>query len=309
VCARHKRTLFGEEETFMRKHHGFTLIELLVVIAIIAILAAILFPVFAAAREKARQTQCLSNLRNSATATLMYVQDYDEHFPMAIYGSVDRQGRPCGYSMVAAVEPYLKNKDVYRCPSEPNAINLDGGFRDVVVAWTGGECSGLQWVSYMFNYDLLPPGRTPLGSGSISQGTVSIASVPFSSETTMNLEADIAPFGTCPAMRRKPSDSTTTLPIPVRGRHNEMIQVNYVDGHAKAVKGRKYPGSDCAYVFPNRPYTGAGSTFATRTDLWCVGQGPYMRECGTSTPPPCRPYMEGIIDEDTLGKCYRYIRL
>ncbi|GIV07592.1 MAG: hypothetical protein KatS3mg017_0794 [Fimbriimonadales bacterium] len=62
---------------------GFTLIELLVVIAIIAILAAILFPVFAQAREKARQTQCLSQNKQIGVAAMMYVQDYDETFPLA----------------------------------------------------------------------------------------------------------------------------------------------------------------------------------------------------------------------------------
>ena len=67
------------------KHSGFTLIELLVVIAIIAILAAILFPVFATAREKARQTQCLSNLRQFAMATMMYTQDFDETLPLYSY--------------------------------------------------------------------------------------------------------------------------------------------------------------------------------------------------------------------------------
>src|SRR5215212_8524943 len=64
-----------------RETHGFTLIELLVVIAIIAILAAILFPVFAQAREKARQTSCTSNLKQLATGVMMYVQDHDEMFP------------------------------------------------------------------------------------------------------------------------------------------------------------------------------------------------------------------------------------
>src|SRR6478672_6965972 len=73
----------------MRRHDGFTLIELLVVIAIIAILAAILFPVFAQAREKARQTSCLSNQKQIGTGIMMYVQDYDEKYPLAYgkYGS------------------------------------------------------------------------------------------------------------------------------------------------------------------------------------------------------------------------------
>ena len=66
------------------KSRGFTLIELLVVIAIIAILAAILFPVFSQAREKARQSQCTSNQRNAAMGTMQYVQDYDEQF-MELY--------------------------------------------------------------------------------------------------------------------------------------------------------------------------------------------------------------------------------
>ena len=70
------------------KKRGFTLIELLVVIAIIAILAAILFPVFAQAREKARQTSCLSNLRQLGTGMMMYVQDYDDTYPSVWYTDV-----------------------------------------------------------------------------------------------------------------------------------------------------------------------------------------------------------------------------
>ncbi|MBC7289450.1 MAG: DUF1559 domain-containing protein, partial [Armatimonadetes bacterium] len=87
----------------MRK--GFTLIELLVVIAIIAILAAILFPVFARAREKARQASCMSNLKQLALAMLMYAQDYDENLPL----SLTAPGDWWNDTWKARISPYVKN--------------------------------------------------------------------------------------------------------------------------------------------------------------------------------------------------------
>ena len=96
------------------RKQGFTLIELLVVIAIIAILAAILFPVFARAREKARQASCTSNLKQIGLALQMYSSDYDGLLPLANqYPGTD--GPP---GLVDVLEPYTKNKQIFRCPSD-----------------------------------------------------------------------------------------------------------------------------------------------------------------------------------------------
>jgi prepilin-type N-terminal cleavage/methylation domain-containing protein/prepilin-type processing-associated H-X9-DG protein len=98
---------------------GFTLIELLVVIAIIAILAAILFPVFAQAREAARQTACRSNMKQIGTASMMYSQDYDEMYVAS--GDAVAVSNPIGSgytnSFVDKLHPYIKNGQVWRCPS------------------------------------------------------------------------------------------------------------------------------------------------------------------------------------------------
>jgi prepilin-type N-terminal cleavage/methylation domain-containing protein/prepilin-type processing-associated H-X9-DG protein len=93
---------------------AFTLIELLVVIAIIAILAAILFPVFAQAREKARQTTCLSNLKQLGTAAQMYAQDYEERLPGTELGEGEAE-----YFWGELLAPYTKSRDLLNCPSAP----------------------------------------------------------------------------------------------------------------------------------------------------------------------------------------------
>ncbi len=93
---------------------GFTLIELLVVIAIIAILAAILFPVFAKAREKARQASCLSNVKQIMLATLQYAQDYDERLPAGYYNNWNSVNP---YTPEIGIMPYAKNIQMFVCPS------------------------------------------------------------------------------------------------------------------------------------------------------------------------------------------------
>jgi prepilin-type N-terminal cleavage/methylation domain-containing protein/prepilin-type processing-associated H-X9-DG protein len=96
------------------KRRGFTLIELLVVIAIIAILAAILFPVFAQAREQSRATGCLSNLKQLSTGMMMYVQDYDELYPPSFTGS-----GPTGRRWADMFAAYARNNEIRNCPSQP----------------------------------------------------------------------------------------------------------------------------------------------------------------------------------------------
>ena len=113
------------------RRSAFTLIELLVVIAIIAILAAILFPVFAQARESARLSSCLSNMKQLGLSWNMYAQDYDEVYPLSrSVGYPDKMGDDCAARDFAtyglkltwkdATQPYIKNKQIYRCPSNPN---------------------------------------------------------------------------------------------------------------------------------------------------------------------------------------------
>jgi prepilin-type N-terminal cleavage/methylation domain-containing protein/prepilin-type processing-associated H-X9-DG protein len=96
---------------------GFTLIELLVVIAIIAILAAILFPAFARARENARRASCLSNLRQIGLGVMQYTQDYDEIYPMKRWSGTGNGALNDTYSWRRITFPYVKSSQIYTCPS------------------------------------------------------------------------------------------------------------------------------------------------------------------------------------------------
>jgi prepilin-type N-terminal cleavage/methylation domain-containing protein/prepilin-type processing-associated H-X9-DG protein len=125
---------------------GFTLIELLVVIAIIAILAAILFPVFAKAREAARKTACLNNMKQIGTSMMMYAQDYDETMPSGPFAASPAGiwGTPAfnayGWSYIfTLLDPYVKNTQVYGCPSATKnmvgpapQINVSYGYSEYI---------------------------------------------------------------------------------------------------------------------------------------------------------------------------------
>ncbi|MCS6775497.1 MAG: type II secretion system protein [Chloroherpetonaceae bacterium] len=117
----------------MGKRRGFTLIELLVVIAVIAILAAVLFPVFAQARAKARQAACANNTRQLATGLLLYVQDYDETLPPVAY-EIDVNGEEEEVLWSDLAAPYLKNEPVRRCPDDALARGNSYGLNELAFA-------------------------------------------------------------------------------------------------------------------------------------------------------------------------------
>ncbi|HEY3328567.1 MAG TPA: DUF1559 domain-containing protein [Capsulimonadaceae bacterium] len=126
----------------MRTNRGFTLIELLVVIAIISILAAILFPVFATARAKARQTGCASNLKQLGLAAIQYSQDYDEWLPV---GATCISTGCSGLGWAGNLYPYVKTQEVFVCP-EDATVPKPSSFNP---AWTFP--GGLKTLSYAYN--------------------------------------------------------------------------------------------------------------------------------------------------------------
>ena len=143
--SRDRAFLVGENRAFPTTQSAFTLIELLVVIAIIAILAAILFPVFAQARDKARQTSCLSNLKQMGTAMLMYSQDYDEGMMNHYYGVFDEDNTHApgsssvSYQWMDAIQPYAKSPDIFNCPSQGDDFlkpsEMTAGYSDKMTPW------------------------------------------------------------------------------------------------------------------------------------------------------------------------------
>jgi prepilin-type N-terminal cleavage/methylation domain-containing protein/prepilin-type processing-associated H-X9-DG protein len=242
----------------MLTRRAFTLIELLVVIAIISILATILFPVFAQAREKARATSCSSNLRQLATAVLMYTQDSDESFPL---------GTPNAWtgSWPVQVSPYVQSLAIFRCPDDSDMTqpSWTDGWAGVPISYTAngfidGDVDGkapipMKGVMTMaqdkispvnrsqasitkpsetilltekFNTDVLAAG----GWGNLSSfapGAITVGTPKWD-----GLAANEIPNGTLPATNKWPTGPDGSI----SAHHHGMANFAFCDGHVKTMR-------------------------------------------------------------------------
>jgi len=185
---------------------GFTLIELLVVIAIIAILAAILFPVFARAREKARQSSCLSNVKQITLGIMMYAQDYDEILPYASrFGTA---GTPPTWDV--GLQPYVKNTQLFICPS-------NAGTR------------GYGWNYQNFGYFSGTSGYSSTCGRAMAQVTQPAETIIIGDNPDSGMWGAGWEYIYGPTQATPPTDGIGN----VSGRHNDGGNYGFVDGHSK----------------------------------------------------------------------------
>ncbi len=234
----------------MKQNKGFTLIELLVVIAIIAILAAILFPVFARAREKARQTACLSNLKQLGLGVMQYMQDYDETYPcqttagtgnVQYYSSAD--GRTDA-TWLNSIFPYSKSVAVNVCPS---AREFDPKIDTGIAATANSD------TSYTYNGLLGNILSTDTGSKLPDPLPVAQEGAISRPSEVMMFEDNGITWGRCQPFPRWNGGTWkdpihTGLITLLYTLHNGGLNMNFADGHAKwivgsaAIKGLTYTG-------------------------------------------------------------------
>lgn len=227
-----------------QRRGAFTLIELLVVIAIIAILAAILFPVFAQAREKARTASCLSNTKQIMTAVKMYVQDYDEQsFYYMWYRRTDLPGQPWTTYM-ELVNPYIKNQQIWICPSGKRADPFGCGGGAVVSShyvWPG-------WLRYTYWnwFGTIMFAGYPAPNGGCAAAWESCVSTEFASSPAESAYFVEGFFSCYPDPNKNLQfGSACTIGFATAGnydyyRHNQGQNVGFCDGHAKWVKDTNY---------------------------------------------------------------------
>ena len=260
---------------------AFTLIELLVVIAIIAILAAILFPVFAQAKNAAKKAVCVSNSKQIGLAAVMYANDYDDSIPM--YQRVDRCPWPevCGTNNVTLgylywLQPYSKSNLLSQCPnakqlaqtpvnSTSNRLYREGRM-GYGLAYPLGEPGGGSTPSFLNLSIFGEPAERALAMDAVPDGP---SSRPLYTSANLYMNYATTPFA--PAEYNFPG-GTNFAPFHSRpeGRHNGNVTVAYLDSHVKSVPFNKlYPLNETECAANNGIFCSAlAITSAQYPDLW-----------------------------------------
>ena len=202
------------------RHGGFTLIELLVVIAIITVLAAILFPVFARAQEKARVTGCLNNLKQLGTAAAMYANDYDGYVSL---GQQRAAATPEDGMWYWRWYEYVTNTQVYACKS---------GQQEREVNYPTGESGPISYATLCES--CLPDGVCNLGAIKRPANTLLLSDNPWS------------PLRTCPQSHASTANHSPLATMNERYKsfpwHDKTVNVCFMDGHAKSIQGTQLAG-------------------------------------------------------------------
>ena len=221
---------------------AFTLIELLVVIAIVALLAAILFPVFARARENARKSSCMNNLKQIGLGLLQYTQDFDEVNTFSFYGTAGDTDSLNNYKWMDAIYPYVKSEQLYTCPSD-NAPNRNYIWNKRLLAGQTTQNYG----SYGLNGAHGAAGDNQTPPRSSAAYLVPLSNVAVPSQTVWVTDNNNAPtpintggsqgfFWTNAAAAPSISNTSPRQLNNIVERHLEFVNTLFCDGHVKSFK-------------------------------------------------------------------------